>query len=168
MNIVLIGLRGSGKSTVAKVLAKKFNKILLETDDLAAKKAQAKITDIIRVKGINYFRRLETEILMALTGKKNCVIATGGGIIERKINRRLIKSLGTVIYLKVAPETAFQRIGEDSNRPILTGSRNMLEDLNVLYLKRKLNYEKISNLIIECDNKKITDIIKEIRVKIKI
>lgn len=161
-------MRGSGKNTVAKILAQRLNLKLVDTDRLIEEEAEKSISDIIKDKGLNAFRNLETKILSGVKKINNACLATGGGIIEKKYNKKLLSRLGFIIYLRITPELAFKRIGNDPNRPLLTDETNMLQDLKKLYLKRKPVYEKLARLTINCDNKKNDLIINEIINKIRL
>src|SRR3990170_4074534 len=100
MNIVLIGLRGSGKTTVGKKLSELFKMNFLDTDLLIEKKANMKISKFINKKGIAKFRNIERQIINNLPGIDNYVIATGGGVVENNQNMTVLKKNGHTVYLK--------------------------------------------------------------------
>ena len=86
MNIALIGYRGTGKTSVGKLLAKKLNRKLLSTDKMIIKKAGMPINKIVKKCGWNRFRHLESEAIKNISGKDNCIIDSGGGVILKNKN----------------------------------------------------------------------------------
>ena len=162
MKAVLIGMRGSGKSTVGKILAKALKCTFWETDKEIEDRLTMTVKDIIKKKGLHFFRDAESRVVMNLAKKDKCVIATGGGVIENENNMVLLKKQGFIIYLKTMPETAAARLIEDTNRPILTEASSMLEDLENLYLKRKEVYEKWSDMTVPTDNKSFGEVAKAV------
>jgi len=153
MKAVLIGMRGSGKTTVGKILAKALKCSFWETDKEIEDRLKMTVKDIIKKKGLHFFRDAESRVVMSIAKKDNCVIATGGGVIEKENNIVLLKKQGIIIYLKTIPETAAARLIGDTKRPILTEASSMAEDLENLYLKRKEIYEKWSDMTVTTDGK---------------
>jgi len=127
-HLVLIGYRGSGKSSVGKELSRMLGLEWLDTDRAIQDKSNLSIRDIFADQGEATFRDMETDILRDLTAKSaqlpSSVISSGGGMVMREENRRLIKKLGPVIWLKISPKTALERITADKatngQRPALT------------------------------------------------
>ena len=121
---------GCGKSTIGKKLAKDYGSCFFDTDAWIEEKEQITISEIFAIKGEEFFRELETKCLeellekssnekqAALSGK---VISVGGGLPIRAENRKLLKQLGTVIYLKATEETIYNRLKTDTTRPLLQG-----------------------------------------------
>jgi len=109
--IVLIGMMGSGKSTVSKLLSEKLNLSLLDTDEIFEQQEKCKIVDFFKKYGEEKFREIESEILKKALTKSNCIISTGGGIVLKEENRILLsdKSILT-IYLSANYETIYNRI----------------------------------------------------------
>ena len=157
-NIILTGLRGSGKSTIGKILSQRLKKNHVETDFLIEKKEKLKPGRIIQEKGIEYFRKIETKVIKEIMAKDNQIISTGGGVIENESLMTNLKKHGLIVYLKNSPENLFKRIGNDPNRPLLTKSTNMLDDLKNLYAKRKHLYEKYADMEIETQNQNLLSI----------
>lgn len=129
--IFLIGFMGSGKTTVGRVLARRMNAKLLDTDDMIEKAEGMKISEIFSRRGEAYFRDLETETmrrLRSLTGQKDAedgmgktVISVGGGLPVREVNRSLMHACGTTIFLTATEETLVGRLKGSKNRPLLQG-----------------------------------------------
>ncbi len=99
-NIVLVGMPGSGKSTIGKMLAKKMNRQFLDTDEMIVEKEGVSIPEIFAEKGEEYFRNVETECVKEACKEMGLVIATGGGAILKKENRDAMRENGTVIFLE--------------------------------------------------------------------
>ncbi len=150
MNIIFIGLRGSGKTKLGKLLSQKLNLEFIDIDKEIEKKEKTKIPEIIKLKNWDYFRTIENKTLKTLSKKTNCIISTGGGIILNKENIKILKKLGKIIYLNVHPEICTKRIEKSStNRPKLTNKKTIQEEIISLYEKRKNIYEKTADIIFE-------------------
>lgn len=162
-NIVLTGLRGSGKSTLGKLVTKKLNKLtninwqFVDIDSEIEKNEEMTIKDIVANKGWKYFRTVEKKITKEIAKLKNTVISTGGGTILDPENLKALKKYGKIIYLHVKPEIAAKRIINDKNRPPLTNKKSTLEELKQLYKERHAHYSKSANLIL----KRSTDLKKD-------
>ncbi|MDR2400169.1 MAG: shikimate kinase [Deferribacteraceae bacterium] len=123
MNIILIGFKASGKSSVGKLLAELLDFIYVDTDSLIEalfhKKDRLSLScrEIFELKGEEYFRDLETEVLKELNGLNNAVLSTGGGAVLREENKILLQELGKIIFLDV-PLTALEKRIEKQNSPL--------------------------------------------------
>ncbi len=145
-------MRGSGKSSAAKLLREKTGLPHLEMDALIVQAAGMSIEEMVKKHGWDYFREKETKLLRTLKPKNKFILSTGGGVPVREENREIIRSLGTVFYLFAKPETSLNRIGSfDSDRPTLTGSKSLLKDLQKTYDDRKKLYEEAAHHIIGTD-----------------
>lgn len=120
-NIVLVGYMGCGKTTVGKNLARICQYTFLDTDEWIEQQQGRSISEIFATDGEDAFREMETQCIQTLidSGLERHVISTGGGMAVREINRSLLKQLGKVIYLKVQPETVYERVKGDTKRPLL-------------------------------------------------
>lgn len=119
---ILVGLMGSGKSSIGRRLAKKLNVELIDLDDYIVEKAGRTIPEIFAEQGEEAFRDMESEALREVIGEvldRPAVIATGGGAILREENRKLLKDHPPVIWLKASPKFLAGRIDGDSNRPLI-------------------------------------------------
>ncbi len=155
-------MRGSGKSTIGKILAKRLNKQLIEIDHLIEIKLREKIADFVAKNGWKKFRDCESEIIAKVSNKKNSIISCGGGVVERQENILNLKRNGFLIYLSASTDTLYKRIGENLDRPLLKKSNSMKTDLEITLGKRKDIYEKAADLIISVDNKTVIRISEEI------
>ncbi len=158
-NLVLIGMRGSGKTTVGKKLAQVLGWRFADTDEFLVKRAQLDIPTLVKLFGWEKFRYLEGLVIKEVALWKKSVIATGGGVVLRQKNISRLKKQGKLIWLKAKIDTLIRRIGLDPNRPSLTGL-SLKQDLVLTWQKRKKLYQKYADLIIETDNKKIEEIVK--------
>jgi shikimate kinase len=150
MNVVLIGLMGSGKSTVARLAAQNLGFAFADTDHLISDTAGCSIPDIFAREGEAGFRRRETEALRSLLGTERLVIATGGGIVTQPDNLPLLKQLGYVVWLNATPDTLHNRTARSDDRPLLKQG-DAAATLRKLYEERRPLYEAA------CDFKITTD-----------
>ena len=160
-NIYLIGLMGSGKTTLGKSLAKKLNRPFIDTDQLIEQKSGVDVSMIFEFEGEAGFRERETKLLSEIALKKEHIVSTGGGIILSKYNRDIIAKSGTIFYLKTQPAELFIRLQNDKTRPLLQGT-NLKEKLTKIYAERCTLYEMTADYIIETKNKKISQILTNI------
>ena len=116
MNIILIGFRCTGKTTVGRYLGKRLKMEFLDSDELIELRATANIRQIFEMKGESWFRTQESKILEELAHKDNTVIATGGGCVLRYKNIRELKRRGRIVLLEADPDTLHRRIKEDPAR----------------------------------------------------
>ncbi|HMS84220.1 MAG TPA: shikimate kinase [Nitrospira sp.] len=162
MNVVLIGYRGTGKSTVGKMVASRLNRELLSTDVEIVKLAGQAIPQIVEQHGWEHFRDLETKICQDLAGKDGLVIDTGGGAILRSQNVAVLKHTGTLFWLTASVETIAKRIGSDTQRPSLTGTKSFVDEIQDVLRERTPKYQAAADHVIETEGKSVTQIADEI------
>jgi shikimate kinase len=150
-NISLIGFMGSGKTTVGKILAEKLDFLFIDIDRVIELKDGRKISDIFRIYGEDYFRKLETEVIKKIYKNKNCVFACGGGVIERKENVKVIKENSFVVYLSISPAVAIKRLKDVTDRPLIE-VQNREKTIKEMIIKRDSLYRESAHLIINNDN----------------
>ena len=120
MNIVLVGYMGSGKSSVAYQLSYRLQTPYIDSDKQIEREQHKTISAIFADSGEQAFRDMETAYLRRLTEQKGrFILSTGGGMPVREENRALLKQIGKVIYLKTDAETIYERLKEDTTRPLL-------------------------------------------------
>ncbi len=130
--LFLIGPRGSGKTTIAGLLAERLCWECVDADDLLESRYKKSIRAIFAEEGEASFREKEATILAELCGRRRCVISTGGGVVVRPANRELLQTSGYVIWLTADVETLWQRLQNDNGerRPALTvGGRAEVEEI---------------------------------------
>ncbi len=166
-NIILIGFMGCGKSTLGKKLSGRLELPVYDTDELIERSAGCRITELFATQGEEAFRRMETELLSKLCEENSkCIYATGGGVPLREENRKLLKQLGTVVWLRISPETAYQRLKNDTKRPILQGG-DPKEKIRQLIASREAAYTACADIIVDVDYKGREAIIEEILASIE-
>lgn len=147
-NIFLVGLMGAGKTTVGKLLSKRYHKTFHDSDHEIESRCGVKIPVIFEIEGEAGFRKREEIAIAELTALSNVVLATGGGAILSAANREFLKSRGIVIYLRGSPEHLFERTRHDRNRPLLQ-TCNPLAKLRDLYLQRDPLYREIADIVMD-------------------
>lgn len=151
MNVILIGLMGSGKSTVGRMVAHSLGFGFADTDHLIIDTAGHSIPEIFAKEGEEGFRVRETAALHSLLGKQGLVIATGGGIVTRPENLPLLKQLGFVVWLNADPNILYQRTSHSNDRPLLK-NEDPAGTLRRLYDGRSPLYERASDVRITTDD----------------
>ena len=162
MNLVLIGYRGTGKSTVAQILATRLGWQTVSTDARIVKQAQKSIPDIVAQYGWDHFRDLETAACSALKERDHLVIDTGGGIILRARNLDVLKPNGLVFWLTATVSTIARRISQDTQRPSLTGGKTFIEEIQDVLTERTPKYQAAADHVIATDHASPEDIASRI------
>ena len=160
-NIVLIGFMGTGKSTVSDYLSNKFAMEIVEMDQVIAKREQMSIPDIFTAHGEEYFRDLETRLLVELQSQKNTVISCGGGVALRERNVAEMKKNGCVVLLTASPKTVYERVKDSDDRPVLSGRKN-IKGISELMEQRREKYEAAADIVINTDNKTVIQVCEEL------
>jgi shikimate kinase len=163
MNLVLIGMPGSGKSTLGVLLAKALGKAFLDTDILIQEKAGKGLYEIIEKEGLKEFLFLEEKYILELK-VKNTVIATGGSVVYGSEAMEYLKRSALIIYLKLDYKEIERRLKDITTRGIAMDKGTSLRDL---YDQRIPLYEKYADLIVDCNNKSIEKLIEELVIRTK-
>lgn len=142
MNIVLIGFRAAGKSTISKILQERLSMDVISTDKLIEEREKLSIKEIAEQKGWKYFREVETKIISEISEKNNCIIDTGAGAIEEPINIDNLKKNGYLVFVYVSLKDNKTRIMKNPNRPKLNPLLNLEDDISVAYNRRLYLYEE--------------------------
>lgn len=154
--IYLVGMRGSGKSTVGRVLAQKLGWICSDADDELELAAGCSIADLFEAVGLNGFRLRESELLRDLSERHDAVIATGGGCVVRNENRELLRTTGVTVWLTAKPETLWRRVRRDrqsvQRRPALT-ALSARKEIDRLVGEREVWYREVADLTIPTDRR---------------
>lgn len=160
MNIVLIGYRGTGKSTVGKRLAARLGRELVSTDAEIVKRAKRTIPEIVAQEGWEYFRDLEADVCRELTVRDQLVIDTGGGAILRAQNVEVLKKSGRLFWLTASVETIVNRIGGDNQRPSLTGTKSFVDEIQDVLREREPKYQAAADYVIATDDRTIDQLVE--------
>ncbi|MFH1684441.1 MAG: shikimate kinase [Candidatus Margulisiibacteriota bacterium] len=161
MNIILIGFMGSGKSAVGHQLAKDLQMDYLDCDELIEKTEKMSINDIFAKKGEPYFRDLETEVIKTLGEYDNFVLATGGGMVLREENVKMLKEIGPLVLLWANPETVYQRVKKETQRPLLNVPDPLAEIKKILD-KRTPVYDRVADFKVDTSKLDVAECVKGI------
>jgi shikimate kinase len=159
-NIVLIGFMGSGKTAVSGALARKTKKKAIDTDRIIEKNSRMKVKNIFARYGEPYFRELETRAALLLTKKKNMIISTGGGIVTRRENVKVLRAAGVVVYLKNSFAVSARRLKGKKDRPLF--DHKNLKSAKALFKKRQKLYSAAAHLTVETGKKTVSQVADEI------
>lgn len=158
--IVLIGMMGSGKTTIGKLLGEKLTLRSIDIDVIIEHNEKRTISEIFQNEGEKYFRNIERETIKKIFTNKDLIISLGGGAFEDQLTRELLLKNSTVIYLKTSPNVILERIKNNTNRPLLKNQMTV-EKIQSIILQRQKNYE-LANITILTDNKNTDKIVEEI------
>jgi shikimate kinase len=165
-SIVLIGMMGTGKSVVGKVLEEKTGLHRFDTDEIISSRLDIPIDEIFARQGESRFRDLETETLRSISPDEPAIIVTGGGIVSRAANIDLLRQLGTVVWLDADQKTLRARIRQLSNRPLLR-TPNPGATLSELLAAREPLYRRTADLRVDVSQKNTQEIAELILENIK-
>ena len=160
MNIVLIGYRGTGKSTVGRLLAARLGRDLVSTDAEIVIRAKRTIPEIVAREGWEYFRNLESAICGELASRDQLVIDTGGGAILRAQNVEALKKNSIVFWLTASVETIAKRIGGNNQRPSVTGTNSFVDEIQDVLRERTPKYQAAADHSIATDDRSINQLVE--------
>ncbi len=161
-NVILIGFMGCGKTTVGFRLSYRLRRSVIDTDKEIEREEKRTISDIFATDGEAYFRDRETACIRKLLGNASeQIISVGGGLPLREENRELLHELGQVFYLRAKAETVYERLKDDTTRPLLQGD-DPLTKIRTLLEKRDPLYLSASDVVIDVDGKTFQQILDEI------
>jgi shikimate kinase len=146
-NLILIGMMGSGKTTMGRALAKHLNKTFIDSDEEIQLRTGVTIPHIFDVEGEVGFRVREAQVIADLMQRDNMLLATGGGAILTEQTQSLLPQNGVVIYLRTQVHDLWQRTRNDKNRPLLQTGNPYLK-LTQLFEQRDPIYRQVADLII--------------------
>lgn len=160
-HVSLIGLPGSGKSTVGRQLARRIGIAFVDSDYLIEGRLGCSIREYFEREGEERFRDVESAILDEITKDGACVLSTGGGAVLRPENRSVLHDRGHVIYLRSSPEEVFRRLRHDRNRPLLQVA-DPLQRLRDLYAVRDPLYRETAHFVIETGRPSVATLVNMI------
>ena len=160
-NIVLIGFMGAGKTTVSDYLSTMFDMDIIEMDQEITDREEMSIPDIFATYGEEYFRDLETSLLVELQDRKNVIISCGGGTALRENNLAEMKKNGRVVLLTASQETIYERVKDSDDRPVLKGRKNV-DGIAELMEQRREKYEAAADIVVQTDHKTVLQVCEEL------
>jgi shikimate kinase len=163
----LVGLPGSGKSTVGRQLARRTQLPFFDSDHAIESQLGCSIREYFEREGEERFRDVEESVIDKLTQNEKGIISTGGGSVLRAANRRNLKDRGQVIYLKSSPDELFKRLRHDMNRPLLQVA-DPLGRLRDLYATRDPLYRETANFVIETGRPSVATLVNMIIMQLEL
>ena len=164
-NIYLIGYRATGKTSTGKALAEKIGISFIDADEELVRIEGRTVAEMVADRGWDYFRDRESDVLKMLSGSDDSVVATGGGVILRPENIKVMHETGIVIWLKAGIETIAARMSGDGmtahQRPSLSG-RGVIDEIRDVLEQRLPLYEKAAMMTIDTDGKNPEQVCDEI------
>lgn len=160
-NIFLIGFMGAGKSTISDYLKNVLAMDVVEMDQCIVERQEMSISDIFETYGEEYFRELETNLLIEMQSRSNVVVSCGGGVPMRERNVVEMKKNGRVVLLTAKPETILERVKDNHDRPLLENNKNVSFIADLLE-KRRAKYEAAADIVVETDGKSELEICEEL------
>jgi shikimate kinase len=165
--IALVAMPGGGKSTVGKQLARRLGLTFVDSDHEIESRIGCSIKTFFEREGEDRFRDIESEVLDDITQRASGVVATGGGIVLRELNRERLRDRTTVIYLRSTPEELFRRLRYDSKRPLLQVA-DPLARLRELYAKRDPLYRQTARFVIETGRPSVPTLVNMILMQLEL
>nr|WP_281393980.1 shikimate kinase [Texcoconibacillus texcoconensis] len=150
----MIGFMGAGKTTIGKQLAQKFNLPFVDVDQFVEEREGISIADIFEREGEASFRLRETKSLQQLSDCSPSIISTGGGIVERQENIDEMKHHGQVIYLSASFATLYERVADDTTRPLTSAGKSTLHER---FQMREAYYENAADLVVDTEGRSISE-----------
>lgn len=158
----LVGMMGSGKSTVGSRVADRLGLDFVDTDELVASVTDSSITDLWKKGGEDTFRRLESQMIDSAASGERVVVATGGGVVLDDHNVEAMRNSGLVVWLHASPETLAGRVGRDSTRPLLASSNDPVQALRDLLEDREHRYSEAAHAVISTENRPVDEVVREV------
>lgn len=165
--ISLIGLPGSGKSTVGRQLARRLQLPFFDSDHAIELQLGCSIREYFEREGEARFRDVEQAVIDELTQKPKCVLSTGGGVVLRPANRQHLHERSQVVYLNSSPEELYRRLRHDTSRPLLQVA-DPLDRLRELFTQRDPLYRETAHFIIETGRPSVPTLVNMIVMQLEL
>jgi shikimate kinase len=167
-SISLVGMPGSGKSTVGRHVAKHLGLPFIDTDHLIEQRIGCSIRDYFETQGEAAFRDVEQAVVDEVTLFSGHVIATGGGAVLREASRQALCSRTTVVYLRSTPEDLGRRLRHDSHRPLLQGPVDPVRRLRALFQDRDPLYRSTAHFVIETGRPSVHSLVNMVLMQLEL
>lgn len=165
--VSLVGMPGSGKSTVGRHLARRLGLPFLDSDHLIEQRLGCSIREFFAREGEDAFRDIEEQVIAELAHGPAAVVATGGGTVLREANRRHLRESGQVVYLRSTPEELFRRLRHDTQRPLLQVA-DPLGKLRALHAERDPLYREAAHFRIETGRPSVPTLVNMIVMQLEL
>ena len=167
MILSLVGLPGSGKSTVGRQLARRLQLPFFDSDQVIESRLGCPIRHYFEREGEQAFRDVESVAIDDLTREPQAVLSTGGGAVLREANRQFLRERSQVVYLKSSPDELFRRLRHDRNRPLLQVA-DPLARLRELYVQRDPLYRETANFLIETGRPSVATLVNMVVMQLEL
>ncbi|WP_330393403.1 shikimate kinase [Anaeromicropila populeti] len=163
-NIVLVGMPGAGKSTVGVVLAKVIGYQFIDSDLLIQQREKKLLKDIIAEQGLDKFIQIEEDVNCSIDCQQ-CVIATGGSVVYGEKAMEHLRSIATIVYIKLSMSTLKKRLGDIKKRGVVLRKNQSFEEL---YMERCPLYEKYAHVVADAEGYNVEELMFVIKEKLKL
>ncbi len=165
--VALVGMPGSGKSTVGRQLARRLGVAFTDCDHVIEQRLHESIRSFFEREGEASFRDLEQQVVEELSGRGSGVLATGGGVVLREANRKALRARTTVVYLRSTPEDLARRLRHDTDRPLLQVA-DPLAKLRVLFSERDPLYRSTAHYVVETGRPSISRLVNMVLMQLEL
>jgi shikimate kinase len=167
LRIALVGLPGSGKSTIGRQLARRLGLVSLDTDHVIEQRLGCSIREYFEREGEASFRDVEQAVIDDVTQSHNGILSTGGGSVLRLVNREHLHSRCHVVYLRSSPEEIFRRLRHDMQRPLLQVD-DPLTRLRDLYAIRDPLYRETAHFVVETGRPSVANLLNMVIMQLEL
>jgi shikimate kinase len=162
VNLVLIGYRGTGKSAIGRRIGVGLGRTVVSLDEEVVRTAGMPIPAIVSAHGWAQFRDLEVGVCRTYGARDGLVIDCGGGVVERAANLASLRANGRVYWLRALPATIVERIGGDTSRPSLTGSKSFTDEVEEVLARREPLYQAMAHEVVDTDGRGLDELAADI------
>jgi shikimate kinase len=160
-HIVLVGMMGSGKTTVGRILQRRTQRVLYDTDKVVEEREGKTIPEIFATEGEIYFRKAEAAVIEELTSLPASIISTGGGAFLNPESRQRLLETGIVFYLKANAEILASRVRSGRGRPLLEQADELVPTIRQMLVQREPVYEE-SHHVVLTDHRSLDGVVEQI------
>jgi shikimate kinase len=165
--LALVGLPGSGKSTVGRQLARRLGLPFADSDHVIEQRLGCPIREYFEREGEPAFRDIEQSVIRDLAQAATGVLATGGGAVLRAANREQLRAAGHVVYLRTTPEEVFRRLRHDRNRPLLQVDEPLAR-LRQLFEERDPLYRETAHFVVETGRPSVSTLVNMVLMQLEL